>query len=103
MTTERGAGHTKGPWVADDWRMGRIDIRAEGFGCICQVNAHMEPNPDFGNAGKANARLIAAAPDLLAALEMVKATCGDASHWNGETRAFLEAADAAIARAKGEA
>jgi len=50
---------------------------------------------------EADTRLIAAAPDLLEALLMVKKTCGSAECWNGETRAFIQATDAAIAKARG--
>lgn len=50
-----------------------------------------------------NRAVIAAAPDMLAALKMVTATCGPSAYWDGETRAFLEAAEAAIAKAEPDA
>lgn len=53
-----------GEWRADPWRSGRIDIRAANFGCVCQVNAHMDPNPDFGTTGKVFAKVIEAAPNF---------------------------------------
>jgi hypothetical protein len=49
--------------------------------------------------GHANARLIAAAPDLLAACQRVMEVCGSPDNWNGETREFLLACEAAIAKA----
>lgn len=43
--------------------------------------------------------MAAAAPQMVAALLLVKAACGDANNWNGETRRFIEATDAALAAA----
>ena len=55
---------------------------------------------DWGDEAQANARLIAAAPDLLEALEMVR----DADNDNGRKIPSLARAkiDAAIAKARGE-
>jgi hypothetical protein len=59
------------------------------------------------DSGEANARLIAAAPDLLAALDALYSYChgnvpffGDAE--DREQRAVVDQVEAAIARAKGE-
>lgn len=49
-----------------------------------------------------HAALIAAGPDMLAALEMVCCACGGHENWNGKTREFLIAAETAIAKAEGK-
>ena len=78
--------HTPGPWTPYglDWRM-VVDKDSE---VIADVRTH-----------DADARLIAAAPDLLAALEaLMTEACDDIAHQDEHT----EAAEAAIAKAKGE-
>lgn len=64
------AQHTPGPWVSDGaevWADGprRINCAEAGTPRVCVVDDHQAE--DFN--AKATARLIAAAPDLLAALE----------------------------------
>jgi hypothetical protein len=49
-----------------------------------------------------HAVLIAAGPDMLAALKMVCHACGGHENWNGKTREFLVAAETAIAKAEGK-
>ena len=68
---------------------------------ICSFNWHTP-------AGKANAHLISAAPDLLSALQNLMARCvKDAEHYapdgNEPIWAFISDASDAIAKAKGEA
>lgn len=83
--------HTPGPWVAVSDYVEAHDLDEPLS--ICTL-------ADCGDASKANARLIAAAPELMAALEefigAVDAGCAfkDAS--------IVEYARAAIAKAKGE-
>lgn len=88
--------HTPGPWHVETDNEGRnVDIQdAKGRGVLT----------------KANARLIAAAPDLLAALERAEVMLRKSAErgiYDGEgVNLELESADearAAIARAKGEA
>jgi hypothetical protein len=72
--------HTPGPWIFTD--LGQITDRS-GRIIVVTVSAHNIPNPAYpkGNlhylaeddGGEANARLIASAPDLLAALETIAA------------------------------
>lgn len=68
LTTERVASHTPGPWWIERRVGDALQVNAEHRGkgssyCVASVN-HWE-----GPADLANARLIAAAPDLLAALK----------------------------------
>lgn len=90
------AGHTAGPWTFDDdWsRLPTV------FGADGQIVATIEknrvidgwvsPQPDR----EANARLIAAAPDMLAALEAAKVFGG------GWPEAVWQQVNAALAKAK---
>jgi len=85
--------HTPGPWVAthangNDFivKAGDIEVVA---GCGCYGSPYMRGNPD------ADARLIAAAPDLLAALHGVLRVADRATD-------EFDAARAAIAKATGE-
>ena len=70
MTTQ----HTPGPWrvdVAQDTNgtIHSVDVREAAYGLfVASVEAHTEEHADV----MANARLIAAAPDLLAALRLVE-------------------------------
>ncbi len=86
--------HTEGPWgVQYDYRVEHGPMVAgEGF-----LIAKAEPKP-FGGSGKANARLIAAAPELLEALEAAKhmIDTGDVSDM------ALDKIDAVISKAKGD-
>lgn len=82
-------------WVAersaDRWQV----WDENGIACICDVHRGVTPDP----TGKINARLIAAAPDLLEACEAVAATT-----WSRNTATIIgEQVRAAIAKAKGEA
>jgi hypothetical protein len=92
MTTK----HTPGPWFAEavDGRWCVWDDA--GIACICDVHAGVEPDP----SGAEHAHLIAAAPDLLAALEVLARSFSAVAYaaWTQE----MHAAVAAIAKAKGE-
>ena len=90
------AQHTPGPWIQQTNEAGtqiRITDSATEGRCVSTVRV-------FGDAGntRANARLIAAAPDLLAALEesleVIRLMGCDMSNFTQ--------ARAAIARAKGQ-
>ena len=90
--------YTPGPWIYD----------AGAFYAKCQLNergmTRESPIAEMLNGREddyeANARLIAAAPELLEALEMVR----DADNDNGRKIPSLARAkiDAAIAKARGE-
>lgn len=90
--------HTPGPW-----RVG--DAGATVFGppretLPPRIVANIDRRPIVPGEPRANAILIAAAPDLLAALEYIVAWSPDAEKWNAETA--RDKAAAAIAKAKGK-
>lgn len=98
------ATHTPGPWLAAEDEVGTnpdICIEAIGYGIIADVGGGLP------HVRRANARLIAAAPDLLAACEAAlhdseymepgKVYHGPGHELTRETKAMLRAA---IARAK---
>ncbi len=109
--------HTPGPWALEEvrtdcgraFRIGSGEMLKAGKGC-CIIYDDYPGNPE--NERKANARLIAAAPDLLealeASLEEVKAwraglntrnmnTCKEGARFSDLSRSR-----AAIAKARGE-
>ena len=86
------AEHTPGPWevvpgLDDKARVFYVRTIDNDLHYIAQIGR-------FGENAPANARLIAAAPDLLAALETAVAS---GKSWHG-----ISSARAAIAKAKGE-
>lgn len=95
--------HTAGPWTyvrnPEDTRW--IIDRAPNEAIAC--TAGYEPD------NEANARLIAAAPELLGALVAMLehyvslAGCGDCGHWNPEEEAIVIATRALLAKARGDA
>ena len=96
--------HTPGPWVAKGEHE-RGDIAWVDAGLLCIAEC---PTGEDGQKMLANARLIAAAPELLAALEdmlngwrYIRSTHGDL-YGVGWDRA-QEKAEAAIAKADGQA
>ena len=113
------AGHTPGPWAVEqydaNWKLAHgaryvcifgqaAEIARCGFNGCASVGAGLA-------VATANARLIAAAPDLLAACEAAKDAlraladkAGDVAEWNRGGYAY-EAAKrlrGAVAKAKGE-
>ena len=109
MTTE----HTPGPWLYrpkeyDDWGIVRASERCEfGFQrVICKANYVASPEEltqhrvDGTDPAEANARLIAAAPELLEALENLTDNI-TAAFPSMENLGPIITARAAIAKAKG--
>lgn len=104
------SGHTKGPWFADKCVEGTIGGIQDSHGeHVAQAQARQPlaaGKPDYER--KANARLIAAAPELLEALEGMTerytelANSGDCGFWDCENENEVKAARAAIKKAKGE-
>ena len=66
--------HTPGPWAVERDAEGRLHVVEGDFLDIAEVGYLSGPDP------KANARLIAAAPELLAALEGLKTAAKAASN-----------------------
>ena len=88
--------HTPGPWaITDDF----IGVHDEQGRCIADMDSEGAPDIGYGES-LANAHLIAAAPDLLAALSNIilssDANCGDS------LANAIEAARVAITKAKGQ-
>ena len=88
------ARHTPGPWVCDG---AILEFEGARFGQVAYV-LEKEGEPFYASA--ANARLIAAAPDLLEALQELLSHWRDGSSFDEDAEARIEAAcDAAIAKA----
>lgn len=99
-----GAQHTAGPWIVEPINDGLTyqvtTAEGDGFTVICET-------PGGDDADKANAQLICAAPDLLAALVKAKQalwigardqwTMADFKNW-----AVIQKIDAVLSKARGE-
>jgi hypothetical protein len=97
------SAHTKGPWSLGKIRDGMVEINGHHHEGLAQVVWQMNDDEVIGERSpekEANAHLIAAAPDLLAALQAM------VGRWEPDTegadRRMWEAACDAIAKAKGE-
>ena len=90
------SAHTKGPWALN-WYVSCIDVFSSDAATLIATIRRSTLSKGIDADARANARLIAAAPELLEALcdlaESVRAA--------GITGPYLDAADAAIAKAKG--
>jgi hypothetical protein len=87
------AKHTPGEWVID-WNVSRLDIFSSDGGVLVATLRRSALSPAIDNAAKANARLIAAAPELLEALQHLASMLKSAGYSTTH-------ADAAIAKATG--
>lgn len=95
--------HTRGPWVAvPDWTYDRLEIRDKDGRRIAIC---MRDFPMSAAEHDANARLIAAAPELLAALEAAREFISDGMAmgfvWMSEDEDVLEVIEKANSKAKG--
>jgi hypothetical protein len=106
------AKYTPGPWNCDQYHPGEITAvskwpeGAEARGIICTMNDKLLPGFPMQQQQEANARLIAAAPDLLAACKAARielAWLKTQIHWSGSLQAAFEKLQAAEAQAKGGA
>jgi len=92
--------HTPGPWTAneefDDGESLGIAITAGRLGQVVRVF-------DVGQEGFANAHLIAAAPDLLEALQNLTACCFFPTSGNDAFQTTVDRARTALVKATGEA
>lgn len=85
-------GYTKGPWETDN-----IAVHSEGPSgrqiCLCEITVRGRNYDETYDEALANARLIAAAPDLLSCLKLLDA--------RGFTQATWHLCEQAIAKAEG--
>jgi len=104
--------HTPGPWAYGLGYRVRpdrgVDAKGREIGgpTICEVNANADRCCPPSDEIEANGRLIAAAPELLAACKALPLDCEfeDAADFKDNARAFLRAmefARSAIAKAEG--
>ena len=77
--------HTPGPWETQLWKLGEaktaqivVNGKSDCVAFIKPLFHHVEEAPRGGEM-EANARLIAAAPELLAALKILEVGCSEAS------------------------
>lgn len=113
------SGHTKGPWVLNyDEYDGKVSVRSGNARDLADYPLYYEvvrsvggrvhgANFDDYSEVEANARLIAAAPDLLEALEDLESDIAgrfdmEDPSTNPGIKFAIEAARAAIAKATGE-
>ena len=91
------AKHTPGPWIAEPCgHADRVDVwTGSGIGHVAAVSTGLTPDP----SAKANARLIAASPELFEALETLVQRVSDLGA-NGFSQEVAKG-KAAIAKAKG--
>jgi len=93
--------HTQGPWAVSNYYAGKASISGKDWGGFATVVTRLDGDENDSVEGLANARLIAAAPDLLAALEDMLNLTLDEDDIAVSSR--IAKARAAIAKAKGEA
>ena len=95
------SAHTPGPWEVEGDQIVTTDAGIP----ICSTPLADEiawGGPDLINEVEANARLIAAAPDLLATVKLlIERACPHPDEMTPEEYAALESARAAIAKAEG--
>lgn len=99
--------HTPGPWEPT---LGQVPPESvwnqHGFARICRLSDRYDSGPLSNSTITANARLIAAAPDLLAALEALAEFIPDIALHNTQAMMRRDTAInltmAALAKAKGE-
>lgn len=98
--------HTPGPWRVGPYP-GHVESMDGRLVAGCMGRQSAKDSDDTNAVNEANARLIAAAPELLEALEDVMERFGTQLRLQGYGREFkeemLDKARAAIAQAKGEA
>lgn len=98
---------TPGPWRVSEKRGDMIDIRHSdnGIGSISLNLAHVAARQSWLMEAEANAKLIAASPDLLSALQHLVEVYDseDGKQWTTTSkRAAIDEARAAIDKALGE-
>lgn len=98
---ESGVGFTPGPWEGD-----RTAVRSEGPRgrqvCLCEISVRGRPYDETYDEALANARLIAAAPELYEALAGMVRQWEPAYPIENDEQAAYDAARAALSKARGE-
>lgn len=104
MNTKAVGAHTPGPWTATESGGLLFVIDAGDYDHKADTGFFVGTVTDGGKEEHAaNARLIAAAPDLLEALESLVSSEWMVTHsWGGDRDAVMAKARAAIAKARGE-
>ena len=93
------SGHTKGPWLIDEVEADLVEIRSGSqTGRVEIASVQLGYYAPIGDEQRANARLIAAAPEMLGALKGV-IEYDDETHFLAARRRL--AILAAIAKAEG--
>lgn len=79
-------------------------VGKDGYGMIAEVPYCFHPNESLREAQKANANLIAAAPDLYDALSWIEGYTKDypIEQYGDEFKSWVEKSRAALAKARGE-
>lgn len=101
--TTTGAGFTPGPWEVCSFVQNRGEYMIDAVdpsGRLAKQLVAKTFTPDLTGDGKANARLIAAAPDLYKALTKIERICGGASNGTIEAEVAV-CARAALAKVAG--
>lgn len=105
ILSETPVAHSPVPWTvaprltaSENHKGYRIAGGGDGF-----YIADVYPMDEDGAEGGANASLIAAAPELLAALEFCHSVIREGGLWDMSERMAVDKANAAIAKAKGGA
>lgn len=110
MTRVLPAPHTPGPWIIQRSRTIRPNyalICGQDWHDLANVVVRFSGDKEDDATGLANARLIAAAPETIKALEALLAmyvklaNSGDCGNWNPEDEPEVRAARHAIDKAKG--
>jgi hypothetical protein len=97
--------HTPGPWEANGYHIRQRVTGTRSISEVAYTGPHHTAPHEYPKScrlvDEANARLIAAAPDLLEALEAIMDS--DLWEWNGSAAFWLQdKVKAAINKAKGE-
>jgi hypothetical protein len=95
-----GAKHTPGPWTLEDHGYTYI-VSKPGDGYITRDVCRMDGSTTSAFNQKANAHLIVAAPEMLAALKEARAYYGEPDKSDPVDVAIWARIDAAIAKAEG--
>lgn len=91
--------HTPGPWAIESGGLNRYVVEESTGNVLASLN--YPSHRDIDNE-RANARLIAAAPELLQALELAKATIERLHrHAPNSAKGTLDVVSSAIAKAQG--